>query len=62
MYYVLCQMSYVLGLVSDVWDIYDVWYHVSYARRLMCDMYDIWSETVDLLRQMSDIWCQTADV
>ena len=55
-------MSYVLGLVSDVWDIYDVWYHVSYARRLMCDMYDIWSETVDLLRQMSDIWCQTADV
>ena len=44
MYYVLCQMSYVLGLVSDVWC------HVSYVRRLMSDMYDIWSETSDLIR------------
>ena len=55
-------MSNVLGLVSDVWDMSDVWCHVSYVRRLMSDMYDIWSEMVDLLRQMSDIWCRTADV
>ena len=63
---VTCLMSYVLCLVSDVWDMCDVWCHVSYVRRL-CDMYDIWSETVDLFvrcqisdvrRLISDVWCQ----
>ena len=63
-------MSYVLCLVSDVWC------HVSYLRPLMCDMYDIWSETVDIFVRcqmsnvkglmsyvdVSDDWCQTSVV
>ena len=63
-------MSYVLRLVSDVGC------HVSYLRPLMCDMYDIWSETVDIFVRcqmsnvkglmsyvdVSDDWCQTSVV
>ena len=63
-------MSYVLRLVSDVWC------HVSYLSPLMCDMYDILSETVDIFVRcqmsnvkglmsyvdFSDDWCQTSVV